>query len=1224
MTSSSNIVKADTSSTPEATAVTNSDQTAAKDWGNQLITKVQLQNSEGKTQDSFDPYDTIRAYWEFATPKGGVNENDTITVKVPDQLVITGDVTAPQPVTEIPGGKQIGTATLNKTARTVTVTFNSYAANKSKTGPVTGSFYVSTSWNLNLVQEHQKVPIDWNVNGAATSNTESTGSASVGQAAVTDPNEILYKYGSYVENGDIIQWTVRVNYKGETIHDAVYNDTLGKNQTLLNDTDHPITVNSATADHATGNITNDVDNKFADIKATPTKEGFTVNFGNDDLTKTAIITYYTKIVNLDDKSSSYSNTGDLLSNKDELQNITINQPNTTLGSDAHDGDQVTSIMGHKIWNVPAGTKIPDSVTINLIQNGNSVTPLASKTVTADTNWSYVFNNLPKYDSAGNLYNYTVQETPVAGFTSIPDLTSHDITNVLSKLKVTKVWNDGNDKYSQRPKSVIVAAYGPGIPATNYVSLSEKNNWTYTWGNLPSNGNWSVSEIGYNKTGYDSNDDGTVWWSGPENYIASQPINNSNDLDKTITNTLTTTFKVTKKWEDTNHESSRPTEVKVELYANGKDTGKSATLNSDNYWSYTFGSKNDLPKFDADKNEITYTAEETTDLGDYTVTPGKPNADDTEQTIINTYNKSTRNFTVNKVWNDNGNTKRPDNISVQLIKDEDTPVGDPVTITPDANDKWTYTWNDLDKNDESGNPIHYSVAEVKVPGYDSQPVVSDDDTNATITNTLKTTDNTHLQVSKTWSDDNNKDNIRPDYVTVNLLKDGTKVDSVKLNDSNSWKHDFIGLDKDAKYTISEDPVDSYTTTIDDSVPTDVKIINTHTPTTTTTPTENTTNLNVTKVWSDDNNKDNLRPNKVTVHLFKNGTEVDKADLSESNNWAHEFTGLDKSAKYSVTEDKVADYTTNIDSTDASNVQIINTHTPKTTTTPDDKTNLNVTKRWSDNNNQDKLRPDHVTVHLLKNGTEVDSATLNAANNWNHNFTGLDKTATYTITEDKVDSYTTNIDSTSSTNVQITNTHTPTTTTTTDDKTNLTVKKSWNDQNNQDKLRPSQVTIHLLKNGTIIGQPITLSSLNAWSYTWNDLDKNGKYTVQENTVPDYSSSQNVVDGVITITNTHNVTKTPGNPGTPTIPGGNTDTPGGSLTGNNGGNGDQTNTGNGGGSDTTTDYTPANPMVPSPIYQNNDSKNSLLPQTGSKDANIIYSILGFLILGFIAIFTIKRKQA
>ncbi|WP_338215212.1 Cna B-type domain-containing protein [Companilactobacillus muriivasis] len=1156
MTSSVNIVNAADSPTPETPAVitptngaqaTDSTPTTSKDWGSQLITKVQLQDKNGNPQNKFDPYDTIRAYWEFATPKGGVNDGDTITVTVPKELVITGDVTKGEPVTEIPGGNEIGKATLNKANRTVTITFNSYAANKSKTDTVTGSFFVSTSWNLTQVQENQNVPISWGVNGTATSNTDSTGSASVGQASVTDPNEILYKYGSYIENGDIIQWTVRVNYKGETINDAVYRDTLGKNQTLLNDADHPITVNSATADHATGKITNDTDNKFANIKATHTDDGFDVNLGTID--QTAIITYYTKIDNLAEKSTSYSNTGDLLSNKDELQNITINQPNTTLGSDAHDGDQVTSIMGHKIWSVPAGTKLPDSVTINLIQNGNSAAPYASKAVTADTNWSYVFNNLPKYDTEGNAYKYTVQETPVTGFTSIPDLTNYNITNVLSNMKVTKVWNDGENKDKDRPSSVRVGVYdgsGKMAPGTDTFDLSGENGWTHTFENLPADTYWYVSEVGYN---------GETTNTAPKGYISTQTTNNGNDYDKTITNTLATTLTVNKVWDDGDNQNvTNPTSVQIQLYQNDNNQGDQplgdpVTLNSGNKWTYKFGANdpnntasktNQLPKYDADGNEITYSAEEVTVPDGYTMSSDFDSNDKTKETITNKYKSpttptdDTRDFTVNKVWSDNDSPTRPSSITVYLTANG-TKTGDPVTIKPDTNGKWSYTWSGLAKNDADGKAIQYSADEDNVNDYDKKIVDNTDHTVTTITNTLDKTPG------------------------------GNTGDT-------------------------------------------------------------TTNLKVTKIWSDNNNQDKLRPSSVTVNLLKDDdTKVDSAELSSDKNWTHEFTGLDKSTKYHVTEDKVDNYTTHIDPIDSSDVQITNTHTPSTTTT-DGKTNLNVTKTWSDSNNKDNLRPSQVTIHLLKDGKEVDSTVLNADNNWAHNFTGLDKASTYTVSEDAVSGYTSNIDKTSATNVKITNTHTPSTTTTKDDKTNLTVNKLWNDSNNKDNLRPSQVTVRLLKNGSVIGQAVQLSSLNAWSYTWNNLDKNGNYSVQEDAVSGYTAAQSTNNNVITITNTH-TPKTPGNPDNPDnpfIP----DNPGGNN-GNNGGNGstgDQINTDNGGGgnSNTTTDFTPGNPMVPSVPYQKTNTSNGLLPQTGSKDANILYSILGVLILGFISIFELKRKRA
>ena len=68
-------------------------------------------------------------------------------------------------------------------------------------------------------------------------------------------------------------------------------------------------------------------------------------------------------------------------------------------------------------------------------------------------------------------------------------------------------------------------------------------------------------------------------------------------------------------------------------------------------------------------------------------------------------------------------------------------------------------------------------------------------------------------------------------------------------------------------------------------------------------------------------------------------------------------------------------------------------------------------------------------------------------WTHTFSDLPvykdgQKVVYTVTEDKVDNYTTKIDGTT-----ITNTYKP-------GKTSLTVTKNWKDANNQDGLRPKQ--------------------------------------------------------------------------------------------------------------------------------------------------------------------------
>ncbi|WP_025084834.1 Cna B-type domain-containing protein [Companilactobacillus paralimentarius] len=516
-----------TTSTDSSTSLSN--QSSTTDWGNQLITKAQLQDENGTPQDSFGQYDTIKAYWEFSTNNHVVHDGDTMHVTVPKELTIANDILTPQPVTEIPGGKEIGTATLIKSTRTITVTFNQYAANKSKTSTVVGSFNAITHWDLGQVSVNQKVPLNWNLQGSATNDTDYTPSATVSKPSVTDPDEKLFKYGSYID--DTIQWTVRLNYASQEISDAVYKDTLGKNQELLIDSSNPFTVNSATADHATGKITNDTDNLFAETQPSDiTNTGFTVDLGT--INKPVIITYYTRITNYKNISSSYGNTGDLLSNKNEVQNLPVNISSTTLGSDASSGDQITSFMGHKIWkNVPAD-QIPKSITVNLIQNDN--TTYASQKVTADSDWSYVFNNLPKYDDNGNLYKYTVTEDPVNGFTS--STSGNDLINVLTssktKFTVTKKWNDGKSQDDHDPITVRVYD-GNGSAPKNYkhdssVELSSKNQWTHTFTDLDPNITWFVSE-------YDI----------PAGYISEDSYPTDVKNDKVVTNTLALLLKLLK-------------------------------------------------------------------------------------------------------------------------------------------------------------------------------------------------------------------------------------------------------------------------------------------------------------------------------------------------------------------------------------------------------------------------------------------------------------------------------------------------------------------------------------------------------------------------------------------------------------------------------------------------------------------------------------------------------
>lgn len=67
------------------------------------------------------------------------------------------------------------------------------------------------------------------------------------------------------------------------------------------------------------------------------------------------------------------------------------------------------------------------------------------------------------------------------------------------------------------------------------------------------------------------------------------------------------------------------------------------------------------------------------------------------------------------------------------------------------------------------------------------------------------------------------------------------------------------------------------------------------------------LKVTKIWDDDNNANNERPESVTVKLMLDGQAVDKIKLSESNGWNYTFKDLENVKGYSVEETKIEKYT-----------------------------------------------------------------------------------------------------------------------------------------------------------------------------------------------------------------------------------------------------------------------------------------------------------------------------
>ena len=242
----------------------------------------------------------------------------------------------------------------------------------------------------------------------------------------------------------------------------------------------------------------------------------------------------------------------------------------------------------------------------------------------------------------------------------------------------------------------------------------------------------------------------------------------------------------------------------------------------------------------------------------------------------------------------------------------------------------------------------------------------------------------------------------------LNANGKYYSNVTLNGTgNTWTGSFTGLPVYAngsaiKYEIAEISVKYYNSTVTNSSLANYTVTNSRIV--------EYTEINVSKVWDDNNNQDGIRPLNVTVQLLADGAVNLTVVLNESNHWMFSFSDLPvykngKIINYTVVELDVEGYDTEIAKSDVGSYTITNTHVPYVTS-------VNVTKVWNDNDNKDGFRPANVTVILLANGTEINRTVLSNATGWNFTFSDLPlrKNGTdinYTVNETPVDNYSVNI-------------------------------------------------------------------------------------------------------------------------------------------------------------------------------------------------------------------------
>ena len=733
--------------------------------------------------------------------------------------------------------------------------------------------------------------------------------------------------------------------------------------------------------------------------------------------------------------------------------------------------ETVKISGQKKWDDADNQdgKRPASVKVKIL-NGDTV--VDEQNVTSANEWKYESKALPKYAS-GQEITYTVSEETVPGYTSKVD--GYNITNSYTPETTTvsgsKTWEDGDNQDGKRPASITVNLLADG-QKVNTQTVGEAEGWSYNFTGLP------VYKDGQRIT-Y------TVTEEAVPGYSTS--LNGYN-----ITNSYTpekTEITASKTWNDSdNQDGKRPTKISIKLMktvGGVKTEVASKEVTATDQWQTKF---ENLPVYE-NGQKIDYSIEED-DVAGYT-------KEIKDFTVTNSYTPEMIKISGQKVWDDadNQDGKRPASVKVK-VKNGDTVV-DELEVTA-AND-WKFESKALPKY-AAGQEIAYTVTEEAVADYQTKI------DKFTITNSY-TPQSTEYAVTKVWEDADNQDGKRPASITVQLYSSVNGKEPVAVagktltltadneTAANTWKASFTNLPQFDKgqeitYSVKEDDATvavlkekGYSPKVEGQT-----ITNSHTP--------EQVKVSGQKVWDDADDQDGKRPASITVKVMDGSTVVDTLEVTAANGWKFESKDLPKyrngqEISYTLSEVSVAQYETKIDK-----FTITNSYTPETV-------KVSGQKVWDDANNQDGKRPASIKVKILDGDKVVDELEVTAATEWKFESKDLPKNKkgkriNYTVLEEvTVEGYSSSQEQAADGSFTLTNSYKP---------TQIAVKGTavWSDAENQDKVRPSKVTVRLLADGKPIKEEV-VSEENGWQYDFSDLPKykDGKEIV-------YSVAADPVDG------------------------------------------------------------------------------------------------------------------
>ena len=703
---------------------------------------------------------------------------------------------------------------------------------------------------------------------------------------------------------------------------------------------------------------------------------------------------------------------------------------STVSKPSVDANGNTAVTVTNEFKLPEGDKNKTDVTVTKIWEDNnnyagkrtsvnikitgSNSDKNTKTVTLKDNdakdnktWQITVNGMTKYDANGVEIKYTASEEKVPEFYKLVKIEGTTVTNEFELPKdtvsytVNKVWDDNEIQAQRRPETInfvltktvkdkdgnnrqeVVDTKTLTTSKENYVEFKE----------LPKYDD-KANVIDYNVT------EGDTTSANGENFYKStksdEKADKDGNIEVTITNKFTlenipnnnkTDITVTKVWDDENNKAQKRTD-KVILDVIGKDraeevkqenielTAENADPENSNVWS----TKVSLQKYDQDGRLIVYSAEEQE-------TPKFYTKSENGTTVTNKFVGDTtmETITLRKVWDDEGHTsKRPQSVKFVVSGDEfkyEATLSEATDQT--TKNEWTTTIS-VRKYDANADEIEYTLDEEEVSKGDLYFYTADvDNDKFTITNSFKVPDDeVTVKVNKEWEDEKHEDK-RPDKIKFVLTskvgnEEAKYVDQEVRDVKTEDNFEFAELPKYNEngdvisYDVNEVEVKDNDLFFYES---DKKVIGENNFQFTNTfrvPTgeENEQDITITKVWDDNDDKAQKRPENVVLTLNGNNYTLNAnndEDKSTKNEWTLTvpnqaiYDNNGNEITYTV-EEKTENIPTNYKVKDVDNGTLTVTNEFKVN---EEKTDLTLVKKWDDNDN--KERPSKVIFAITGTST-----------------------------------------------------------------------------------------------------------------------------------------------------------------------------------------------------------------------------------------------------------------